>query len=65
VVELAVNRAFTSLSYNGERVNRYGDGELHPGLGVTSDGKSSEGCITGPNSKLPLSFRQELFHAIP
>ncbi|KAH6917100.1 hypothetical protein BKA70DRAFT_322486 [Coprinopsis sp. MPI-PUGE-AT-0042] len=49
VVELALNRAFTTLSYNGQHVNRYGDGEPHPGLGVTNDGKSSDGCITNPN----------------
>uniref|UniRef100_A0A8H7Y694 Uncharacterized protein n=1 Tax=Psilocybe cubensis TaxID=181762 RepID=A0A8H7Y694_PSICU len=49
-VELAVNRAFTTLSYQGTRVGVYGDGQDHPGLGVTLDGKvDADSCITEPN----------------
>ncbi|TEB28861.1 hypothetical protein FA13DRAFT_1735368 [Coprinellus micaceus] len=46
VVELAVNRAFTSLSYGGSRTNVFPDGEEHPRLGETQEGKSAEGCIS-------------------
>ncbi|KAF5317338.1 hypothetical protein D9611_003559 [Ephemerocybe angulata] len=49
VTELAVNRAFTSLSYNGSRIGTFIDGQEHPGLGETSEGKSAEGCITEIN----------------
>ncbi|KAJ3524414.1 hypothetical protein NMY22_g11008 [Coprinellus aureogranulatus] len=50
IVELAANRAFTSLSNGGRRVNTYTDGQPHPGLGYTDDGKEPpEGCITHPN----------------
>ncbi|KAF8959239.1 hypothetical protein BDZ97DRAFT_1402066 [Flammula alnicola] len=49
-VELAVNRAFTTLSYNGTRTALYGDGQDHPGLGVTLEGKTdANACITNPN----------------
>ncbi|KAG6860643.1 hypothetical protein C0993_002867, partial [Termitomyces sp. T159_Od127] len=47
-VELAVNRAFTSLSFNGKFVNTFGDGRPHPGLGNTPSGQVPS-CITEPN----------------
>ncbi|KAJ2917948.1 hypothetical protein MD484_g2430, partial [Candolleomyces efflorescens] len=50
VVELAVNRAFTTLSYDGANTGIFGDGQDHPGLGYTDEGKhGAEGCITEPN----------------
>ncbi|CAA7260299.1 unnamed protein product [Cyclocybe aegerita] len=49
-VELAVNRAFTTLSYNGANTATFGDGKDHPGLGVTLDGKADgDACISDPN----------------
>ncbi|KAF9476867.1 hypothetical protein BDN70DRAFT_881859 [Pholiota conissans] len=49
-VELAVNRAFTTFSYDGTRVGTFGDGQEHPGLGVTLEGKdNATACITNPN----------------
>ncbi|KAJ3514775.1 hypothetical protein NLJ89_g2178 [Agrocybe chaxingu] len=49
-VELAVNRAFTTLSYNGANTAIFGDGRDHPGLGVTRDGKADgDACISDPN----------------
>ena len=51
-VELAVNRAFTTLSYNGKNIATYGDGQDHPGLGVTLEGKAdANACIVNPNSE--------------
>ncbi|EAU92331.2 hypothetical protein CC1G_00550 [Coprinopsis cinerea okayama7 len=46
VVELAGNRAFTSLSYNGRYTGVFGDGKPRPGM---DGGRSKEGCITNPN----------------
>ncbi|KAF9078041.1 hypothetical protein BDP27DRAFT_1310660 [Rhodocollybia butyracea] len=43
-VELAVNRAFTTLSYNGSEIAEFGDGDDHPGIG--EDGKD---CINALN----------------
>ena len=52
-MEHAVNRAFTTLSYGGQNTALYGDGQNHPGLGITLDGKAGPGaCITEPNSAL-------------
>ncbi|KAF8161583.1 hypothetical protein B0H34DRAFT_841179 [Crassisporium funariophilum] len=49
-VELAVNRAFTTYSFGGMNVAQFGDGEDHPQLGVSPDGKdSTTGCIVNPN----------------
>ncbi|TEB28860.1 hypothetical protein FA13DRAFT_1735367 [Coprinellus micaceus] len=45
-IELAVNRAFTTLSYGGSRIGVFPDGQEHSGLGVTPEGKNEEGCIT-------------------
>lgn len=45
-IELAANRAFTTLSNDGSETGLYPDGGSHPGLGV---GLPSE-CITQPNS---------------
>ena len=54
-VELAVNRAFTTLSYKGANVGLYMDGKDHPGFGLTTDGKfNGSDCITEPNSKRPM-----------
>ena len=51
-MEHAVNRAFTTLSYNGTRTALFGDGKDHPSLGVTADGKvANDSCISDPNSK--------------
>lgn len=44
-VEHALNRAFTTLSYNGEDIGDFGDGEDHPGMGEDGD------CITAINSE--------------
>ena len=55
-VELAMNRASTTLSYNGSYTGLYGDGQDHPGLGVTPAGQVPA-CITQPNSEcVPLFF---------
>lgn len=43
-VELAINRAFTSLSYNGSHATQWPDGEEHP-EGWTGPG--ANGCMTG------------------
>ncbi|KAJ3765688.1 hypothetical protein FB446DRAFT_759897 [Lentinula raphanica] len=43
-VELALNRAFTTLSYNGEDIGEFGDGEDHPGMG-----DDASDCITAIN----------------
>lgn len=50
-VELAMNRAFTSLSFNGEFVATFGDGKDHPGLGNPPPNGGVPPCITEPNSK--------------
>ncbi|KAF8228797.1 hypothetical protein L208DRAFT_1403170 [Tricholoma matsutake] len=47
-VELAMNRASTTLSYNGQYTGIFGDGQNHPGLGVTPPGQVPS-CITQPN----------------
>lgn len=45
-----MNRAFTSLSFNGENKATFGDGQDHPGLGdPPSNGEPP--CITEPNSE--------------
>ncbi|KAF8901889.1 hypothetical protein CPB84DRAFT_1708032 [Gymnopilus junonius] len=46
-VELANNRAFTTLSYNGKNAGLWTDGKDHPHLGETIKGESP--CITSPN----------------
>ncbi|KAF9047830.1 hypothetical protein BJ165DRAFT_1124076 [Panaeolus papilionaceus] len=46
-VELAVNRAFTSLSYNGMNAGIYPDGQNQINLTFDSNGRS--GCISEPN----------------
>ncbi|KIK60325.1 hypothetical protein GYMLUDRAFT_200411 [Collybiopsis luxurians FD-317 M1] len=45
-VELAVNRAFTILSYNGSEIAEFGDGDDHPGMG---EGKDAKDCIHAIN----------------
>jgi len=62
-VEHAVNRAFTTLSYNGKNTGLYMDGKDHPGLGTTRDGKQDgSDCISEPNSKcLNEAFQRPLF----
>ncbi|RDB14866.1 hypothetical protein Hypma_016410 [Hypsizygus marmoreus] len=47
-VEHAVNRAFTTLSFDGKFTSIFLDGEDHPGLGVTPPGQTPT-CITEPN----------------
>ncbi|PPQ98999.1 hypothetical protein CVT24_003481 [Panaeolus cyanescens] len=46
-VELAVNRAFTTLSYNGMNAGIYPDGQNRISLSQGRDGKSA--CISEPN----------------
>ncbi|KAL4066487.1 hypothetical protein V8B97DRAFT_1980295 [Scleroderma yunnanense] len=50
-VEIATNRAFTSLSYNGEFSTEWLDGQNHTGSVETllDAALSPEGCITDPN----------------
>lgn len=49
-VELAANRAYTTLSHQGKKVGLYGDGQDHPNLGGPTDGKATPtSCITNPN----------------
>ncbi|KDR69809.1 hypothetical protein GALMADRAFT_145206 [Galerina marginata CBS 339.88] len=49
-VELATNRAFTTLSNNGTKVALYGDGLDHPNLGDGVEGTTGNNtCITSPN----------------
>ncbi|KAK0504454.1 hypothetical protein EDD18DRAFT_1133865 [Armillaria luteobubalina] len=43
-VELAVNRAFTTLSYNGAGINDFGDGQAHPEFY-----RQRTECISSPN----------------
>lgn len=50
-VEIAVNRAFTTLSYDGQNTNVFGDGQAHEGLG--EEPLSEQQCITEPNSTQP------------
>ena len=40
-VEMAMNRAQTSHSYNGVNAGTFPDGKEHPGLGYTDDGKKA------------------------
>ncbi|KAF8074005.1 hypothetical protein FPV67DRAFT_1480188 [Lyophyllum atratum] len=47
-VELAMNRAFTTFSFNGENVAIFADGQDHPGLGFTPPGEVPS-CIVEPN----------------
>lgn len=47
VVELAVNRAFTTLSYGGSKIGVYPDGQYR--IGDNPRHRSPEGCITEPN----------------
>lgn len=47
-VEIADNRAVTSLSYNGQYVTEWGDGQSHP------EDYSVSSCITSPNSEYRL-----------
>jgi hypothetical protein len=54
-VELAVNRAFTTLSFKGRNTGLFVDGKAHPGLGLTTDGKfNGSDCISEPNSEQHL-----------
>ncbi|CAG7848881.1 SubName: Full=Uncharacterized protein {ECO:0000313/EMBL:CCA72555.1} [Serendipita indica DSM 11827] len=52
-VELAMNKAFTSLSYNGQYTTEWGDGQHHPeGYSSTNTGGASlnsAGCLSSPN----------------
>jgi len=49
-VEMAMNRAQTSHSYNGVNAGTFPDGKEHPGLGYTDDGKKAhDSCISNPN----------------
>ncbi|KAG6333708.1 hypothetical protein ID866_5375 [Astraeus odoratus] len=50
-VEIAANRAFTSLSYDGEFATDWPDGQDHTGSSLTLQDAtlSSEGCIVDPN----------------
>ncbi|KAI0063967.1 hypothetical protein BV25DRAFT_1801323 [Artomyces pyxidatus] len=52
-VEIAENRAFTSLSYGGSKVTEWGDGKTHPeDYSITNLGGyniTSSGCIPSPN----------------
>ena len=60
-MEHAVNRAFTTLSYDGRNTALYGDGNNHPGFGTTLDGKAAPGaCISEPNSALSYFSRVQL-----
>ncbi|TFK26683.1 hypothetical protein FA15DRAFT_637078 [Coprinopsis marcescibilis] len=45
VVELATNRAFTTLSYNGRNTGRFGHGQDE----ITPDGRSRQNCVVNPN----------------
>ncbi|GLB38693.1 hypothetical protein LshimejAT787_0505580 [Lyophyllum shimeji] len=47
-VELAMNRAFTTLSFNGANAANFADGEDHPGLGDTPPGQVPS-CVVEPN----------------
>jgi len=47
-VELAVNRAFTTLSFEGTVVGEFGNGQDRPELGVIGPGEEPQ-CITEPN----------------
>ncbi len=51
-VELAVNRAFTTLSYGGSNVARFGDGDDHEEFDVLEREGQLTTCITEPNSAL-------------
>ena len=65
IVELAVNRAFTTLSYGGSRISVFPDGQEHSGLGVTPEGKNEEGCITLLNSASYFPFSSSRLTLIP
>lgn len=54
-VELAVNRAYTTLGYDGSRIADFGDGQDHPGMGVTAAGEEPQ-CISEVNSKSQISW---------
>ncbi|KJA20613.1 hypothetical protein HYPSUDRAFT_1090757 [Hypholoma sublateritium FD-334 SS-4] len=51
-VELAVNRAFTTLSYNASKAAIYGDGQDHPGLGITLEGKRDNLVVHAQNESM-------------
>ncbi|PVF99774.1 hypothetical protein CPB86DRAFT_783414 [Serendipita vermifera] len=51
-VEIAINRAFTSLSYGGRHVTEWGDGQHHPeNYSVENNGGAPvvDGCLATPN----------------
>jgi hypothetical protein len=52
-VEIAENRAYTSLSFNGAKATNWGDGQNHPnGYSTTNLGGaalSTDGCLSTPN----------------
>ncbi|KAF9046145.1 hypothetical protein BJ165DRAFT_1132791 [Panaeolus papilionaceus] len=47
-VEHAVNRAFTTTTWQTPMLGVFGDGKDHPDLGISDDGKDGE-CIVEPN----------------
>lgn len=57
-VELAENRAFTTLSYGGSKTSPWGDGQQHPvNYSITNLGGapiSDSGCISSPNRERAL-----------
>lgn len=74
-VELAVNRAFTTLSFNGKYTGTFGDGKDDPGLGDAPPGQDPP-CITEPNihaqnqsmaagSAFAISYQSDLSKVTP
>ncbi|KDQ19064.1 hypothetical protein BOTBODRAFT_171020 [Botryobasidium botryosum FD-172 SS1] len=79
-VEMAENRAFTSLSYGGSKVTAWGDGKTHPeGYSITNLGGaaiSGSGCLSSPNlhaksesdvagSAFAISYQSDLSKVTP
>ncbi|KAF9465322.1 hypothetical protein BDZ94DRAFT_1254262 [Collybia nuda] len=75
-VELAVNRAFTSLSFNGEHKATFADGQDHPGLGDRPSNGDTPPCIVEPNihaqnesmaagSAFAISYQSDLSKVTP
>jgi hypothetical protein len=54
---MAMNRAFTTLSYNGDNVSDWPDGEDYP------EDYSNSSCITSPNCTfiIPFTYLDALF----
>ena len=64
-VELAVNRAFTTFSYNGVNVANFGDGSDHKEFDAWRKAGNMTTCITEPNSAYLSLQLEAIFNLWP